>query len=242
MKLKLLTPLSKENVDYTTILREYLGVKKVRWYQTIYFIKLFRIIKLEAETIRNLDPKTIEENPDCKIIRPEGIDLIAFGAFVELQTLFNSPGDRDIVDLMTEAIALACYESHTKKPFDSDTDDFSKFRKLISESDLVHMLGLHRWIDKNINASIEKWNKLFSSVQVHDQDYDNAGGKLMEKFDVLNTIRNTCSDLNLDYFKVLQLPNGLVKSLSFNRATQAYVQDQMRIIIETRFKSQHPKV
>jgi len=239
MKLRLLTPLSKENVDYTTILREYLGVKKVRWYQAFYFIKLVKEIQKESEEIRKLDPKSVEENPDCKILRPESIDEIAFGAMVELHTLFQNPGERDITELIIETISLSCFESHTKKPFDSDSQDFKKFRILVSDSDLIHMLGLYGWIDRTVNSSVDKWNKLFLQVQVHDQDYDNAGGKMMEKFDVLNTIKNTCSDLNLDYFRAIQLPNGLVKSLSLSRATQAYVQEQMRIIIEARFKSKN---
>ena len=236
MKLKFLTTLSQEKVDFSTVLRECLGVKKVRWYHTIYFIKTYKKLYRETERIRALDPKRITESPDCKIKRPTSIDSIAFGATVELQILFQSPGEREIGELMTETIALSCYESCTGKLFDSDTEDFKKFKELVANSDLEQMLGLYNWIDKNLNEAQEKWNTLFSNVRIYDQDWDNAGGKDMEKFSVLNTIKAACSDFNLDYYRVLQAPYSLIQASSLSKATQDFIQDKMRLAIEVRMK------
>jgi hypothetical protein len=237
MKLKFLTTLSQEKVDLSTVLRECLGVKKVRWYHTIYFIKTYKRLYREAERIRALDPKKITESSDCKIKRPTSIDSIAFGATVELQILFQNPGEREIGELMTETIALSCYESCTGKLFDSDTEDFKEFRELVANSDLEQMLGLYNWIDKNLNEAQEKWNTLFSNVRIYDQDWDNAGGRDMEKFSVLNTIKAACSDFNLDYYRVLQVPYNLIQASSLSKATQDFIQDKMRIAIEARMKS-----
>lgn len=239
MKLKFLTLLSQESIDYTTLLKEEVGNKKVRWYHTLYFIKSFKKLIGEIEVLRNLDPKKVEESELCKIKRPDSIDQLPYSAFIELQTLFQNPGEKEIGELIIECISLCCFISHTKtKEFDSDTKEFSDFKKLISNEDLVQMLGLYNWIDKTITSSTEKWNSLFNQVRVHDQDWDNVGGDgLMSKFDVLNTIKKTCIAFNLDYYKVLQMPYGLVQANSLSEATKSYIQDKMRIAIESRMKS-----
>lgn len=237
MKLKFLTALSQEQVDLSTVLRECLGVKKVRWYHTLYFIRTYKELYRESVRIRELDPKKVVESPDCKIKRPSTIDSIAFGATVELQILFQNPGEREIGELMMETISLSCYESHTGKLFDSDSEDFKKFRDLVSNSDLEQMIGLYNWIDKNLNEAQEKWNTLFQNVKIYDQDWDNAGGQEMDKFSVLNSIKAACADFNLDYYRVLQVPYNLIQASSLSKATQNFIQDKMRIAIEARMKS-----
>jgi hypothetical protein len=237
MKLKFLTSLSKEKADYKEILEERLGLRKVRWYHVFYFIKSFKQMSKEIEVLRNLDPKKVEEQEDCKLIRPEKIDQLSYGAMVELQVLFQNPGDREIGELITMSIAICCYESHTKKEFDSDKDEFKRFVTHVGEQDLVHMLGLFNWIDREINASIEKWNKLFKRVEVHDQDWDNAGGSMMSNFDVLNTIKKTCSAFNVDYKGALQMSFGMVQANCLSDATRSFIQDKMRQNIEARMKA-----
>lgn len=237
MKLKFLTALSQEKVDFSIILRECLGVKKVRWYHTLYFIKVYKKLFRETEELRKLVPKEIPESPNCKIKRPESIESIAFGAMVELQILFQNPGEREVCELMIETISLSCYESHTKKPFDSETEDFKVFRELVSNSDLIQMLGLYNWIDKNFDETQEKWNTLFSGVKISDQDWDNAGGQMMDKFSVLNSIKAACRDFNLSYYDVLKLPFNLIQASSLSSATQNFIQDKMRAAIESKMKA-----
>lgn len=237
MELRFLTLLSQEKVDYKVLLQERLGFTKARWYHTLYFIRSFKKLAKEVEVLRNLDPKKIEESEDCRIKRPEGIELISYGAMVELQILFQNPGEKEIGELITQSIAISCFETHTKKDFDSDSKDYKEFLELVSQEDLVHMLGLYNWVDTQIKASVEKWNKLFNNVRVFDEDWDNAGGSMMEKFDVLNTIKKTCLAFNLDYFRVLQLPYGLVQANSLSDATRYFIQDKMKTAIEVRMKS-----
>lgn len=237
MKLKFLTSLSREEVDYVTILREIFKVKTLRWYHSFYFLKTLKKLSQEIEELRKLDPKEVEENPDCKIKRPESIDLIAFGAMIELQVLFQNPGEREIGELIIETIAFSCYESHTKKPFDSETKDFETFKKLVADSDLVHMLGLYAWIDKQINASVDKWNNLFSNVKVDDKDWDNAGGNMMQKFHIINSIKKICSDFNLTYYEALKFPYALAQASALSDSTRGFIQDRMRVIIQARMKS-----
>jgi hypothetical protein len=237
MELKYLTLLSKETVDYSVLLKERLGLTKVRWYHTMYFIRSFKKLAGEVDELRNLDPKTVGESEVCSIKRPPNVDSIAYGAMVELQVLFQNPGEKEIGELITEAIQIACYESHTKKPYDSDTNHFKQFKNTVSEQDLVQMLGLYNWIDKEISASVAKWNKLFSNVKVEDQDWDNAGGAMLSKFDIVNTIRKICTSFNLDYHRALQLPYGLTQASSLSDATRFFIQDRMRVAIESRMKS-----
>lgn len=241
MKLKFLTLLSKETVDYASLLSGHLGLKKVRWYHTLYFIRTFKNISKELEVLRNLEVKKLEESPDCFIKRPSSIDNIAYGAMVELQILFQNPGTKEIDELITDSITLSCYESHTKNPFDSDSEDFKLFKSLVSEQDLVHMMGLYNWIDKDINASLAKWNKLFSDVKVFDKDWDDAGGDLMNKFDILNTIRKSCTNFNLSYHEVLKMPYGLIQASSFSDATRYFIQDRIKTAVESRMKAEREK-
>jgi len=237
MELKFLTLLSKEEVDYQVLLQERLGFTKARWYHTLYFIRSYNKLAKEVEVLRNLDPKKVEESEDCRVKRPDSIETISYGAMVELQILFNNSGDKEIGDLITDSISISCFEIHTKKEFDSDSEDYKSFRKFIEESDVVHMLGLYNWIDKQITDSVQKWDKLFKNVQVFDEDWDNAGGAMMEKFNVLNTIKKTCSSFNLDYYKALQLPYGLVQANSLSDATRYFIQDKMKIAIEAKMKA-----
>lgn len=237
MELRFLTLLSQEKVDYQVLLQERLGFTKARWYHTFYFIRSFKKLAKEVEVLRNFDPKKAEESKDCRVQRPESIETISYGAMVELQILFQNPGEKEIGELITDSIAISCFEFHTKKEFDSDSEAYKQFREYVEKSDLVHMLGLYNWIDKQITASSEKWDRLFKNVQVFDEDWDNAGGSSMEKFNVLNTIKKTCSAFNLDYFRVLQLPYGLVQANSLSDATRYFIQDKMKTAIETRMKS-----
>jgi len=237
MELKFLTLLSQEKVDYQVLLQERLGFTKARWYHTMYFIRSFNKLAKEVEVLRNLDPKKVEESEDCRVKRPDSIETISYGAMVELQILFQNPGEKEIGDLIADSISISCFEFHTKKEFDSDSEDYKVFRKFIEESDVVHMLGLYNWIDKQITDSSEKWDRLFKNVQVFDEDWDNAGGAMMDKFNVLNTIKKTCSSFNLDYYKSLQLPYGLVQANSLSDATRYFIQDKMRTAIEARMKS-----
>lgn len=237
MKLKFLTLLSKEDIDYKTILQERLGFTKARWYHTLYFIRSFKKLSEEVKELRNLDPKKVEESKDCRINKPENIESISYGAMVELQLLFQNPGEREIGELITESISLCCFESHTKKDFDSDSEDYKNFRKLIGEEDLIHMLGLYNWIDSSIIASTQKWNKLFQDVRVYDQDWDNAGGQMMDKFNVLTTVKKTCEAFNMDYYSALKLPYGLVQANSLSDATRYFIQDRMKSAIESRMRA-----
>lgn len=237
MELKFLTLISQEEVNYQVLLKERMGLKKVRWYHTMFFIKSFNKLTKEIEVLRKLDPKTIEESEDCPIKRPENIDSISYGAMVELQILLQNPSSKEIGELIIDQISISCYESHTKKEFDSDSEDFQAFKTLVSNQDLVKMLGLHNWIDKQYGECVEKWNSLFKNVQVHDQDWDNAGGAMMDKFNVLNSIRKSCSAFNLDYYKALQLPYGLVQASSLSDATQNFIREKMRVSIEARMKA-----
>lgn len=239
MKIKFLTLLSKEEVDYTSLLVEILSLKKVRWYHTFYFIRTFKKIHREVEVFRNLDPLKIEEVKDCKIVRPKDLELIPYGAMVELRMLMQNPSKKEIGELIIETISIACYNSHTKsEEFDSDSDSYKEFVKLVSEQEVVSMLGLHNWIFSQNEKSIEKWNKLFTGVQVFDKDWDDAGGALMGKFDVLSTIKASCTDFNIDYKGAINLSFGLVQANTFSRMTSTFIQDKMRQTIQRRMQTE----
>lgn len=236
MELKFLTLLSEEQIDYKLLLQKKLRRTKLRWYHTFLFLRTLSKLHKEIEVLRKLDPLKVEYSNECSVIKPDSIDLISYGAMIELQTLLQNPGDREVGDLIIEQIAISCYESHTKQKFDSDSEEFSNFRDFISEQDIVHMLGLHNWIHNQTQESIEKWNGLFEEVRVFDKDWDNAGGAQMKKFDVLNTIRKTCEAFNVNYYEALQMPYGLTQANCLSDATRYFIHDRMKDIIQARME------
>lgn len=242
-KLKHLDIIAEEKVNYFVLIKEVSGFDKWRFWKVFHFIKSFKKIHAQVTNLRNIDLKNITEFPDCEIKRPENIDLIPFTAMIELQLLFgnqNSP-DREIGDLMTETIAMACFSSNYNIPFDSDSEYFRLFKERVGNSNMLHMIGLYKWIDSAVSESSKFWERSFFEVEVVDRDYELAGGAKMNQFNVLMTIKNTCNDFNVPYKEALQMPYGMTQANSLAKATQGHIQHIMSQSIEARMRSEREK-
>jgi hypothetical protein len=239
-QLRHLDIISKEKIDYKGLVGTF-----NRWkvWKVFSFIKSIKELYVEIEAFHTLDFEKVEESPDCKIKRPEEIDLIPFSAMVELQILFSSGGsiNREMGELITDTIAYSCYSSNKEVPFDSDSDEFKSFRQEVSNTDLMQMLGLYKWVDRSIIKSQENWESLFQAVEVVDKDYEQAGGGRMSQFNIINTIKSTCTDFNIPYKEALLFPYGMTQANSLAKATQAHIQHLMSKAIEERMRAERER-
>jgi hypothetical protein len=101
--------------------------------------------------------------------------------------------------------------------------------------------GIMNWIKESLHASAIMWEKRFMSVQVEDKDYDTAGGHALNQFNVINTIKNTCTDFNVTYDEAWQMPYSVIQSKSYAKATAAHIQMKMEKLKETRMKANQKK-
>lgn len=239
LKLKHLDAISKENVDFKPILKDFISYNRWKFWKIFSFIKSIKNITNEIDMLRNIDFKKIDEYTDCRIKKPDGVDSIPFIAMIELQQLFGSDvNEKDMGDLMIDTISLACYSANRKEDFDSESESYLEFKKYVSETNLLHAVGLYKWIEREIDKSSLDWQQRFFNVEVEDKDYEAAGGSRMNQFNVLMTIKNTCIDFNIPYKEALLMPYGMTQANSLSKATQAHVQDTMSKIIESRMRQQ----
>lgn len=234
IKLKHLDLVSQQDPQYKRIMKEELGYTNNWWSRKLNFIKKFKAAYLLVNEIRQIDPRELSWTEDCPIDKPQNIDFITFQAFMEIQALLNGAADaKDITDLIAQTITIACFSAnHPELDYDSECEEFKKFKKQILNYKYVDMFGLYNWIVKSLTQSAEDWNQRFFSVEVKDIDYELAGGNRMAQFNVIQTIKTICADFNLPFKEAWQLSYNLVQTNSYASATQGHIQDQMRILKE----------
>jgi hypothetical protein len=238
IKLKYLDIISADKVDYAYLLSDICGIKKWRRWHILYFMKSYRALYKEVERIRKLDLTEPVDLEDCEIQKPQQIDLITYAAMIELHSLFTSESsiDRPVGDLMADTITMACFSANNKEPYDSESQAWKDFKTRVENCDMMQMIGLYKWISKAVDESTVTWNEAFFDVEVPNPDYDDAGGKRMNQFNVLLTLQNIAKDFNVSYVEAWQVPYGMSQVSSLAQATRGYVQHNMTKIIEARMK------
>ena len=242
LKLKHLDAISKEEINYSILAKDLLNYNRWKFWKMFSLVKKIDKLQKHILEIRSLDFTKIEESEFCTIKRPSEIDEMPLIAMLELQGLF----DRDVEDiaigeLIIQTISISCFSANSSSKFDIESDEFADFRNKVSGSDLVYSMGLYQWINSSFNKSSQDWNKAFFEVEVINGEYDQAGGKMMEKFNVLATIKNTCQDYNMDYYSAMQIPYGIVQATGLMKATAGYVEHKMSEIAEARMRTDRQK-
>lgn len=237
--MKHLDAISKEEINYNTLAKDLLKYNRWKLWRMFSFVKRMDELHKHITEVRSLDFTKIEESELCTINRPSELDEITLIAMLELQGLF----DRDVEEigigeLIIQTISIACFSANSSSKFDISSEEFTEFRNKVSESDLVYSMGLYQWINSAFNQSSQDWNKAFFEVEVINGEYDQAGGKMMEKFNVLATIKNTCQDFNMDYYSAMQIPYGIIQATGLMKATAGYVEHKMSEIAEARMRTE----
>lgn len=237
-KLRHLDLISQEKVNYALLMQEIMGYEN-RWFnRKSRFVKSFNETIQLIEQIKNIVPKQVKLNPDCKIKYPSDIDEISFLAMMEIRALRGNHGDRLIGELMADMIAIACYSSNCTQIFDMNSLSYRSLKSQVLNSSVGDMIGLFNWITQALEDSDKIWEERFFKIAVEDQDYVMAGGELMNQFNIIATIENICLRLNYTEKEAWQVPYVMTQMLSYKNAAQAFVQDNMRRIKERKMKSQ----
>lgn len=236
LRLKDLDNVTQQDVNYSVIMKEVLGFNNYWIGRKAVFKKKFMEAYHLVKYMQNVNPKLQEYTEKCGIKKPSSIDNISFKAMMELQATLNNGGDKSIQDVMIEVITIACYSENIEGDYLSDSDEYTRFRKRVSESPMIHMFGLYNWIDESLTRSNTDWEQKFLSVQVEDKDYELAGGHRMSQFNVINTIKCLCQEFNCTYDSAWQMSYALTQVNSYEKASRNYTQDQMRKIKEVKMK------
>ena len=237
-KLKHLDLITEKQIDYAKFMVELYGYKNTRFNKVKAFVRCFNKTKVLIDQIKNIDTKKVLLNPDCSIKPPNNIDSISFKAMMQIQMLCSNAGKEKVGELISELIAIVCFENNCYGEFDCDSFRYKNFKNRILNKPAFDMIGLYNCIDKQLQESTKKWNKLFLAVEVEDPDYLNAGGDRMGKFNVNNTIKAICTDYNVSYHKAWFMSYGVTQANSLGKATAAHVQHLMSKIKEQRMKNQ----
>ena len=239
IKMKHLSLVSSNNVDYAKSMVEIVGYRNSWLSRKFTFAKQFAVTFLLMEQVRNLDLSKAPEHKDCKIARPSDIDFICFQAMMELQALFGeSIDDSNIQATIIKGVAISTYELNNDDDYTSDSDSFKQYELLIANQPLLHIMGLFNWISRSIDESSKMWSERFASVLVEDEDYDMAGGDRMAQFNVITTIKAICSQFNVPFEKAWLMSYSLIQTNSYAAATASRIQDDMRILKEAKLRAQ----
>lgn len=240
LRLKDIENVGSENPDINIIASEVVGTKP-----SILFFKRGNR-KMEAKIIahklisdaRLVNPKSIELPDECLINKPNTIDNISFRAMMELKSYFGTYIEgSDFGEFMAHIISIVCYQENCSGDYNSNSIKFDNLKFKILNSPIWEMIGIYNWVEKSIIETSEEWNNRFLSVEIEDKDYEQAGGNRMAQFNVMNTIKTLCSDFNCSYDQAWQMSYALTQTNSYAKATQSHIQDNMRIIKESKMKT-----
>lgn len=237
LRLKDLDNISSNEPDYQIIMKEVIGYKGGKFLKKYFFVKAFKEAHSLINSARQVNPSKVLYIDGCTINKPSHIDNISFRAMMELQSLINNYNEGECFGkYIAKIITITCYNKTYSGDYSSNNLKFKTLYNTILNKPIWEMFGLYNWIEKSLHGSQIEWNKRFFSVQVEDKDYEQAGGQRMDQFNVINTIKNICSDFNVDYDKAWQMSYALTQTNSYSKATANYTQDQMRQIKESRMK------
>ncbi|MEK0370242.1 MAG: hypothetical protein QQN55_03685 [Nitrosopumilus sp.] len=239
-KLKHIDLITGKNVDYMPLMRDMLDYKHTRFDKVFRYKKQFKKMYAFIKEFGLINPTLLEYRKTCKIRKPESIDSITLIAMMEINMMFGSEDNakRPIGELMADLISIACFSENINGEFDIDSYSYEKFRNRVLNEPAYEMIGLYNWIDEALKESSKLWSNLFFQVEVTDKDYIQAGGDIMNQFNVLNTIRTICKDFNVTIKQAWQEDYGVTQSNSLSHATQAFIQDKMAKIKEARMKAE----
>lgn len=240
VKLRHLDLLVAPEPDYAEAMSQVYGYKNNWFTRKWNFIKKFKSAYVMVNTMRGMDPSKLELPEKPSITMPPNIDFITFQAMMELQAHLNQGIDeKQPSEAIAKTIAIACFQSHYDlEKYDSDSMRFKDFVTWILNQSYLEMMPIFNAITKALEESVTTWNERFFSVEVTDEDYDQAGGSRMGQFNVLTTIKSLCEDFNVNYIDAWQISYNFVQTNSYAKATQYHIQEQMQRLKEIKMKQQ----
>ena len=235
-KLKHIEAVQSEQIDYVRLLVEVMGYKNT-WFNRHFGInREIKKVALIVREVQNMKPEELVYDTTCKI-RYEGVDDIPFIARIELDNLQQKKESENILSLMSNIISIVTYSLNVGRDFDIDSDSFKTYRAKIENTSAIQMIGLYNTIIIDQESSNKLWDERFRAVEVTDEDYDMAGGRRMNQFNIINTVKSICNDFNITYEEAWQMPYVVVQSNGYAKATYAHIEYTMTQLKEQKMKT-----
>jgi hypothetical protein len=242
VKLKHLSILVSENIDYPKLMIEVLNYKNSFFNKTKNFTKSFQKIYSLVSEINKIKYETLLLNKESAIVNPTRIGHICYLAMLELINSINNPADKEnISEHMAHVIAIACYEQNKESKFDSKSKSFKNFKQQILNQPLLDMAALHYWVISQVKESNKKWEQKFNAVHVADEDAEKGGISELKIFNVITTLGNICKDFNYSEKEAWYIPYSFVQENSYKKAYEYFVQDRIRQIKEAKILANQRK-
>ena len=226
-----------ERVDVANVMREVLGFNYKGLKKYLFFTKYFNKAYKLMNEMSGIDLQALPLKESWLRI-PSDIDHIPLIARLTLESKVADLGSGDLIDNIVYIVALGCYYETTSKPLDVNSPYFREFKHRIYNTPFTAIIPIFNWIKRDLERSVNKWEGLFKQVEVLDKDYDLAGGFMMKKFNVINTIRNICQQLNVNKEDAWQVSYTITQTMALSDATSAYIQKRMTDIKENRMRQQ----
>lgn len=239
--LKHLNDVGGDKINFSNLMIDILGYKNSWWDRRVMFKYKFRKIYELTQQLSQINISSLSHQAGCKIQVPKSIDSLPYQARIEIDQV-RQRGSDDIVDLMSQVIALSCFTTNVKVTFDSDSDLFNKWKQSILNQPLTHMVGLYNDLEKSLDESNHYWNRLFAQVHVEDKDYQAVNGPAyLARFNLLSTIKKLIKEFRVTYREAFLMEYRLVMTNNLEDASRGYVGEAMRLHKERVFKAQRNK-
>lgn len=237
IKIKHLELISSKEVDFPFIMKDVFGYKNT-WIDKIFLFRYkFKKIYSVLKHMRTINISKLDDVENCSIRYPRDIDSISFQARLEIK-MIKGKDNIPITEKIINTVALACFETHFDRSFDSDSKLFIKFKKVISNKPLLEIMSLFNVIDTSISKSDKFWNEMFLKMQITDKHFEQVGGSvIMKQFSLPKLIKKGIKDYNCSYEEVFLKPYSLLQYNSLELAAENWIQDQIRQLKEREFKA-----
>lgn len=234
----------KTEVDYAKVMKEVydydikhpLIFKIKRLLGIDGFSERFRDVYRDVSMLQEIKSENIEYSEESFIKCPRTLNDISFVAMMELEAMTKVFDESTLVSGIATLIAIACYSENRSGRFDIDSARFDEFLATVYNQPLIDMLGIYNRIKTNWNQINLHWNKQFERVSSVDPDYVIAGGDMLSRFNIVNTLKMICRDFNITEKEAWQMPYGTVQTNSLEAATKAFVEKNMASIKERKLK------
>ena len=237
LKLKHLDLFLTEEPSYKDILI------KVFQYKTKGFLRAFRLrgyVKEALElinTVSSVVPTELEV-PDNLAYKLPRIDDLSTKARLGLEIMIESAQETmEFIDWVVDVVSITLFTANKNQPYDDKSPLLLDFKKEILNQPYDHIIGVVNWIKSEMIKSNTRWNDLFKEVSKPDPDYFLAGGHLLDRFNVINSIKKICKDFNLSYHEAWDIPYSVMQTNNLEGSTSAMVQERMAELKEARFKA-----
>ena len=242
MKLKHLDIILDENPKegILILMEDLFDYKNSLMLKRIKFNKYFNKTIEALNEFRKMDLEDLEINKDFHIKSPISINEIPYSAMLDvIQLTEKGAEDGEVSKHIAKVVSIATHEMNRETKYSHDSLSNRQYQERLLEAPLLDMISLFNWIIKDIQKVSKEWETLFLSVQVVDKELEAVGGSALSQFNIINTIKEICSDFNKTEKQSWSTSYNLVMTNSYAKSYENYLRNEMRIKREAELKAKN---